>query len=40
MTVDPQRAHIDGLSWPIHVKASIKEGNKRGVSGELVCILA
>jgi 8-oxo-dGTP pyrophosphatase MutT (NUDIX family) len=39
-TVDPQRAGVDGSSWPIHVKASVKEGNERGVSVELVCILA
>ncbi len=39
-TVDPQHACIEGSSWPIHVKASVKEGNKRGMSGESVCILA
>jgi hypothetical protein len=40
-TVDPQRACIDGSSWPIHVKASVNEGDESvGVSGELVIILA
>jgi hypothetical protein len=39
-TVDTQFACIGSLSWPIHVKASVKKGDKSGVSGELVCILA
>ncbi len=40
VTVDPQRAGVDGSLWPIHVQASVKEGNKSGITGELVCILA
>jgi hypothetical protein len=39
-TVDLQHTHIERSSWPIHVKASVKKGNKRGMSGESVCILA
>jgi hypothetical protein len=39
-TVHPQRTCIDGSSWSIHLKASVKEGNESSVSGELLCILA
>jgi hypothetical protein len=32
--------HTHTHTWLIHVKASVKEGNKNGMPGELVCILA